>query len=99
MNELTDLELEERVAEIKGTAQHNVLAGGRSFPSYLGWKLLGPLMIEHDMDFISPYRKNGDTLYEAQMFINGQADVVNAYDEDPRRAILICFIEAHKDQS
>lgn len=97
--ELTDLELEEKVADIKGTAQHNVLAGGRSFPSYLEWRLLGPLMIENDIDLIAPYRKNGDTKWEAQMFIEKFSDVSQAYDENPCRAILLCFIEAHKEQS
>lgn len=93
---MDDLELEERVAEIKETAVHNCLSGGRSFPSYLDWRLLGTLITDHDIDLIAPYRKNGETKWKAQMFSKHYSDVIQAYDENPCRAVLLCFIEAHK---
>ena len=94
MDNLTNLELEERVAEIKGTAVHNCLSGGRSFPSYLDWRLLGPLMVEHQVNvtYDAPTAficggDNFDGCLAVKSFDEG-------CDESVRRAILICIIRS-----
>ncbi|MBL4795857.1 MAG: hypothetical protein JKY50_00430 [Oleispira sp.] len=95
---MNDLELEEAVAEIEGTAVHNCLAGGRSFPSYLEWRLTGPLMEKHSIElsplfngewcasFINTYTFTGDPVYGIQ-----------AVDKSPTRAILLAIIEANNE--
>jgi len=54
------------------------------------------LMVKYDIDFISPYRPHGDIKYEAEMFINNYSNTVNAYDENPNKAICLAIIEANK---
>ena len=53
------------------------------------------LLIRYDIDLISPYRVNGETKWEAQIFTNN-GTVNNIYDENPQRAICLAIIEAHK---
>ncbi len=99
MSEMTDDELELAVAFIQGTAVHNCLSGGYSYPSYLDWRLVGRLIVQYDMDFISPYRKNDETLYEVNMFIKGQSDTVQVYNACPLRAVLLCLVESRKEEN
>ena len=61
----------------------------------LTWRL----MVKYDLDLISPYRKNNDTDWEALMFIDKYSDAVCVYDENPNKAILLCIIEAHKEDN
>ena len=73
------------------------LTWGSSLTPLLDDALCFQLMVKYTIDVISPYLVNDETKWEAQMFVNGCSDAVNAYDDNPRRAICLAIIEAHKD--
>ena len=106
---LTDLEICKRIAEIEGyktsvtDVKKGVWASIHKNDCY-GWynpltddALCFQLMVKYCIDVISPYLVNDESKWEAQMFVSGCADAVNAYDDDPRRAICLAIIEAHKN--
>ena len=57
------------------------------------------LMVKYDIDVLSPYRKNGETKWEAQIFSKDYADAFSIYDESPNKAICLAIIEAHKESN
>ena len=57
------------------------------------------LMVKYDIDVLSPYRKNGETKWEAQIFSKDYADAFSIYDESPNRVICLAIIEAHKESN
>ena len=106
MNELTDLEICKRIAEIEGECIEHigrcVLFISRTEDVYnplTDDALCFQLMVKHDCDLISPYRPNNDTHWECQIFTEDCADAVSIYDDSPNKAICLAIIEAHKDQS
>jgi len=88
---MDDSAIEERIAEIKGTAVHNCLAGGRSFPSYLQWNLLGPLMIEYEICL--RHEVDGSWVCTHNKILNKWL----SKDKCPKRAILLAIIEANNE--
>lgn len=87
--------LEEAIADLEGTAVHNCLSGGRSFPSYLEWRLLGPLMMKHEVS-IDRYT---DSVYIESDYNDKphKAHVSFAADDlSINEAILLCIIKAQK---
>ena len=57
------------------------------------------LIVKYDIDLMSPYRVNGETKWEAQIFSKNYADAFSIYDESPNKAILLAIIEAHKESN
>ena len=92
MSNLTDLELEEKIAYLEGTAVHNCLSGGISSPNYLHWNLIGPLIVKYECSIVNV--AIGAFIAQCKM---------SAIDTDENttlnRAILLAIIEAHKDES
>jgi len=78
----------EQVAKIIDKAAYNPLTDDA---------LNHQLMIKYELDLISPYRKNGDTQWEAQIFTDECCNVESVYDESPNKAILLAIIEAHNE--
>jgi len=111
MNELTDLQICKKIAEIEG--YHTNLAIKCEgvwcsmndnncygvFNPLTDDALCFQLMVKYDCDLISPYRPNKDTHWECQIFTSDCADVVSIYNDSPNKAICLAIIEAHKDQS
>jgi len=57
------------------------------------------LMVKYDIDLMSPYRVNGETKWQAQIFSKNYADAFSIYDESPNKAILLVIIEANNESS
>ena len=112
MNELTDLEICKRIAEIE-KLPHRLEEGMNDkfinastiygdvceYNPLTDDALCFQLMVKYDCDLISPYRPNKDTHWECQIFTSDCADAVSIYDDSPNKAICLAIIEAHKDQS
>jgi len=109
MCELTDLEICKRIAEIEGEkiaglGDDNVyvkcqpsLVGNVQYTPLTDDALCFQLMVKYDIDVLSPYRKNGETKWEAQIFSKDYADAFSIYDESPNKAICLAIIEANKE--
>jgi len=108
---MNDLEICKRIAEIEGevvsgVGDHSVYI--KCQPSLVGNVQYNPLtddalcfqiMVKHDVDLMSPYRVNGETKWEAQVFSKNYADALSIYDESPNKAILLAIIEAHNEST
>ena len=115
MNELTDLQICKRIAEIEGVPvfddgfdlfipdyEASMSTGydeDKEYNPLTDDALCFQLMVKYDCDLISPYRPNNDTHWECQIFTEDCADAVSIYDDSPNKAICLAIIEAHKDQS
>ena len=108
MEQLTDLELCKRIAEIEcyvfdtggkyfrcEITEHGKVVGYINYNPLTDDALCFQLLKKYNIDLISPYLPNNDTKYEAQIFINGIADVLSEYDDNANKAILLAIVAAH----
>ena len=85
--EYTDLELEEKIADLEGTAVHNCLDNTRSFPRYannlaLTFNLMVKYKVSINRDF-EYVEIDNDTIYNQKAF--------KSESEIPR-AIIMCIL-------
>jgi hypothetical protein len=87
---MDDLKLEESIAYLEGTAVHNCLSGGISFPSYLRWSLIGQLIVKYDCSVVNV--GDGEFIVQCKM-----ATVDTDVDTNLNRAILLAILEANSE--
>jgi hypothetical protein len=96
---MNDLQLEEAIADLEGTAVHNCLAGGRSFPNYLtNNALCFQLMVKYSIELTPLFRGDWCASVITEYTYNEDPVInIQAVDCKPSKAILLAIIEAHKE--
>ena len=102
--ELTDLEIETRIAEIEGVdfvyngengklwINKNGVYSGNQYNPLTDDALCFALMVKYKVDV------QWESVTLAKIYDDPESDPTGmAYDENPNKAILLCIIEAHKE--
>ncbi len=90
MRDMTDSELEEKIAYIEGTATRNCLSGGVDFPAYLHWDRLGVLIEKYEISISFNF-------CIVSMITNKQHELNFTDIPSLKRKCLQLIIKAHKE--